>query len=107
VNTSYDLSLTLLGLKPAEFWLLTPSETADLFVAYRKRENRRLIKEAWVLSLQVIDKAREGHEDELSPIALFKKMPGTFPDDMPGLKEDPTDSPERRRRRNLRRTERP
>lgn len=59
---------------------MTPAETADEVEAYKRRENRRLLHRAWELSLLMAPHVKEEHSKEMSTMALFKSMPGAFPD---------------------------
>lgn len=94
---------------------MTPGETADMLTAHKERENRIALREAWKLSLQIGDKVEGKDRDKVSPLSLFRDMPGAFPSDMPGIKkaiEDqsnltPRQRAERERRRNLKRVVRP
>lgn len=107
------MALVLLGLTPAEFWKLTPSETADLIWAYRKRENRIAIRKAWELHNTL--SPHVDHEDPkvveaISTVELFRRMPGAFPEDEtfvePERKLSPEKQAERERRMKIPRLQR-
>ncbi len=104
----------MLGMKPSEFWSLTPAETNDLYVAHKRRENRIAMRKAWELSLMLQPHIKQGYEDSVSQTSLFKKMPGAFPgdidwDEAPKPAEDipPEHEAERQRRLRLPRLQRP
>lgn len=94
---------------------MTPAETADEVEAYKRRENRRLIHRAWELSLLMAPHAKEG--SDMGTIALFKSMPGAFPDAAKEFLEaaqsprektlSPEKEAERARRRAIPRIQRP
>ncbi len=79
MEAAYTLALTALSLLPAQFWALTPAETADLLTAYRARENRIHTQRAWEIYQLLAPYISEG--SEVTPISLFRQMPGAFPED--------------------------
>jgi hypothetical protein len=106
------VALCALGLRPAEFWAQTPSETADLLVAFRQLENRRARQIGWELYHQMIPHLASGHGVTIR--SLVEAMPIAFVDDLP--KEATADVPpgttpeqasELERRRSLKRVNRP
>jgi hypothetical protein len=107
VKRSYEITLVMLGLTPREFWHLTPSETADLIYAFRRRENRRLIQRAWEISTQMLPHVDKDSRQAISVINLFKQMPSAFPDDEDLKPLEPPMSEERKRRLAVKRIQRP
>lgn len=115
VEAAYEVAITVIGTSPAEFWAQTPAETADLFVAYRFQENRRLFQRAWELSLMLAPHLDAKSSDAVTPHKLFRAMPGAFPADAPWLEDaireseglSPDQRAERERRLNRPRLQRP
>lgn len=81
VKASHEMALVMLGQTPAQFWRSTPSDTANLITAHRRRTNDRLMRRAWEIYTIVSPHLSE-HSD-LTPLKLFDSMPGTFASDIP------------------------
>lgn len=81
MTSAYNISLSLLGRTPAQFWRDTPAETANMLAAFKVRENRKRMQSAWVLYHHM--KLHASETAELSVMGLFEGMPGAFPEEIP------------------------
>lgn len=80
VEASHEMALVLLGQSPRTFWRSTPSDTANLVTAFRRRTNLRAMRKAWEVYHLMSPHLAENHD--LTVLKLFDSIPGIFADDV-------------------------